>query len=67
MTITSIKSKTDLEEALKRIEDLWKSEPCTREGNELDALVTLVEDYELSNIVTERINQDEIYVDIDHL
>lgn len=67
MTVISIKSKTDLEEVLKRIEDLWKSEPGTREGNELDTLVTLVEDYELSNIVTERINQDEVYVDIDHL
>jgi len=67
MTVISIKSKTDLEEVLKRIEDLWKSEPDTREGNELDTLVTLVEDYELSNIVTERINQDEVYVDIDHL
>ncbi len=67
MTITSIKSKTDLEEVLKRIEDLWESKPCTPEGDELDALVTLVEDYELSNIVTERENQNEICVDIDHL
>ena len=68
MVIKSIESKQDLGNVLKRVNELWDiAEPNTREGNELDALVTIVEDYELSLIVSERENQNEIQVDIGNI
>ena len=51
MRIESINSKEDLDIAFKRIDELWDAEPNTPEGDELDTLVSLVEDYELSKIV----------------
>lgn len=68
MTITSIKSinsKQDLENALKRVDELWAvAEPNTPEGEELVILTQLIEDYELANIVSQRIDQEEIEVNI---
>ena len=50
MPINSIKSKQDLKNAFMRVDGLWESEPNTPDGDELDALVTIIEAYELSLI-----------------
>jgi HTH-type transcriptional regulator/antitoxin HigA len=49
-----IKSQTEYESALKRIDELWGSESNTREGDEYDALFEAVEKYE-----TEHFPMDE--------
>ena len=46
MNIKPINTKKDHRAALKRIEQLWDAKPKTREGDELDILVTLVSAYE---------------------
>ena len=46
MNIKPINTRKDHRTALKRIEQLWDAKPKTREGNELDILVTLVSAYE---------------------
>lgn len=46
MTITPIKTKQNYETALRRIEQLMDAKPGTKNGDELDVLVTLVEVYE---------------------
>ena len=46
MTIHPIRNPRDHENALKRIEALMSAEKDTAEGDELDALVTLVDVYE---------------------
>ena len=46
MTIRPIRSASDHESALKRIEALMSAEKDTTEGDELDVLVTLVDAYE---------------------
>ena len=46
MTIRPIRSASDHESALKRIEALMSAEWHTAEGDELDVLVTLVDAYE---------------------
>lgn len=45
----SIKNKRDYQAALKRIENLMDSKKNSKEGGELDVLVTLVESYEEKN------------------
>ena len=54
MPIKSIKSKQDLKNAFMRVDELLESEPNTPDGDELDALVTIIEAYELSLINDER-------------
>ena len=46
MYIKPIKTAEDNQAALKRIEQLWKAEPNTPEGDELDVLATLVQAFE---------------------
>ena len=46
MDIKPIRTEHDHAVALKRIEQLWKSVQGTPAGDELDALVTLVEAFE---------------------
>jgi|SRR5579859_823019 len=46
MEIKPIRSESDHEAALRRIESLWGAPPRTQEGDELDVLATLVEAYE---------------------
>jgi HTH-type transcriptional regulator / antitoxin HigA len=46
MEIRPIKTKSDYEEAMRRIEAVWGAAPGTPEGDELDVLVTLAEAYE---------------------
>lgn len=49
MLIKPIKTEADYQDALKRVEALWKSEPGTPQGDELEVLVTLIEAYEEKN------------------
>jgi HTH-type transcriptional regulator/antitoxin HigA len=46
MEIRPIKTKSDYEAAMRRIEAAWGAAPGTPEGDELDVLVTLAEAYE---------------------
>ena len=46
MPIKPIRSETDYDAALRRIEALWDSNSGTSERDELDVLVILVEAYE---------------------
>jgi HTH-type transcriptional regulator/antitoxin HigA len=46
MTISPIKTKTDYEDALRRIEQLMDAKLSTKAGDEFDVLTTLVEAYE---------------------
>ena len=46
MNIRPIKSETDYDRALSEIERLWGAKENTKEGNKLDILLVLVEDYE---------------------
>ena len=44
--IKPIRDETSYKEALSRIEELWGTKNGTSEGDELDILLILVEDYE---------------------
>jgi HTH-type transcriptional regulator/antitoxin HigA len=46
MNIKPIKNERDYEQALRRVEALWKSPEGSPEGDELDVLATLLEAYE---------------------
>ena len=46
MEIKPIRSETDYERALRRVEQLWGSPKGTAQGDELDVLATLTEAYE---------------------
>ncbi len=46
MNLKPVKSKTQLNQALKRIDELWGAKHNTDKGDELDILVLLVEKYE---------------------
>src|SRR5437879_8409354 len=46
MDIKPIKNKRDYEQALQRVESLWKSPEGSAENDELDVLATLIEAYE---------------------
>ena len=47
MEINPIKTENDYEKALQRVIEIFDAKPDTREGDELDILVTLIEKYEL--------------------
>jgi len=49
MEIRPIKTESDYQSALSRIEELWGAKKDTLEGDELDLLITLVEAYELKH------------------
>ena len=46
MKLKPIKNKKDYENALKRVEKLWRAKENTPEGDEFEILFTLVEKYE---------------------
>lgn len=46
MEVKPIKSESDYDRALRRVEELWGSPQGSSEGDELEVLVTLVEAYE---------------------
>lgn len=49
MEIKPIKTKKDYENSLKLVDELWDAKPKTRQGDMLEILVTLIEDYEKKN------------------
>jgi len=49
MDIRPIKTEQDYTLAIKKIEELWGSKRDTRNGDELDLLVTLVESFEMKH------------------
>ena len=51
MEIKPIWTNSDYDAAVHRIEVLWGADPGTPEGDELDALTTLVEAYEKEHYV----------------
>ncbi len=53
MNIKPIKTKRDYSEAIKRMEILWGSKSGTPQGDELDVLATLVDNYEEVNFPIE--------------
>lgn len=59
MNIKLIKTESDYLSALKRIDELFDSEPNTPEGDELELLVTFVELYEKNNFPIESPTQIE--------
>lgn len=54
--ITQINNEQEYNEALDRMDELWHSLPGTPEGDELDALIILVDAYEQMSYAT---NQQE--------
>ena len=48
MDIKPIRSEQDYNKALKRIEEIWGAPLGTPEGDELDILATLAEEYDKS-------------------
>ena len=49
MKIKAIKTAKDHQAALARIDQIWEAKLGTPEGDELDALATLVESYEIKH------------------
>ena len=47
MEINPIKTENDYDLALLRVNEIFEAKPNTKEGDELDILVTLIEKYEL--------------------
>lgn len=46
MDIRPIRTKADYRRALKEVERLWEADPGTPDGDRVDVLTTLIEDYE---------------------
>lgn len=46
MEVRPIRSEGDYDQALQRVEALWNSAVGSPQGDELDTLVRLIEDYE---------------------
>jgi HTH-type transcriptional regulator/antitoxin HigA len=53
IAIKPIKNKKDYEQALQCIDELWDAKPNTPNGDKLEILVTLVEQYEEKNFKIE--------------
>ncbi len=49
MEIKPIKTESDYQEALARIDKLWGANKDTPEGDELDLMITLTESYEMKH------------------
>jgi len=66
MRILQIKTVDQLKMALARVEELWETEDVN-ELDELDALTTLISDYEDKMLIEDRKSQPEIKVKINDL
>jgi len=66
MRILQIKTVDQLKMALARVEELWETEDVN-ELDELDALTTLISDYEDKMLIEDRKSQPEIEVKINDL
>ena len=49
MNIRPIKTESDYNDSIRRIEELWGAKRDTSEGDEFDLLCTLVESYEMAH------------------
>ncbi len=49
MKMKPIRTEKDYELALKRLDKIFDAEPCTKEGDELEILALIIEDYEDKN------------------
>ena len=67
MKTQPIKNDDELRVALLRVDEIWGAEKGTSDGDELDSLITLVNDYEDSLIIKERSNQSEVQIKVDEL
>lgn len=67
MKTQPIKNDDELRVALLRVDEIWAAEKGTSDGDELDSLITLVNDYEDSLIIKERSNQSEVQIKVDEL
>lgn len=67
MNTQSIKNDDDLRHALLRVDEIWGAEKGTPDGDELELLVTLINDYEDDQIIKDRSNQPEVKINIDDL
>ncbi len=54
MDIKPIKTERDYEQALQRVESLWKSPEGSAQSDELDVLATLIEAYEREHFPIDR-------------
>jgi antitoxin component HigA of HigAB toxin-antitoxin module len=61
MRIFEITTNDEFKIALARVDQLWETEEA-EELNELDALVTLISDFEDKILIEERKNQPEIKI-----
>jgi hypothetical protein len=66
MKVFQIKTNDELKIALARADELWETEDA-KELNELNALTTLISDYEDKILIEERKSQAEIEVKISDL
>lgn len=66
MRILQIRTNDELKVALARAEELWETEDV-KELDELDALATLISDYEDKVLIEDRKTQPEIEVKIKDL
>jgi antitoxin component HigA of HigAB toxin-antitoxin module len=66
MRILKIKTDDELKIAIARAEELWETEDV-KELDELDALATLISDYEDKMLIESRKTQPEIEVKINDL
>jgi len=53
MEVRPIRSEREYEQALQRVETLWNSAVGSKQGYELELLVTLIEDYEREHCAVE--------------
>lgn len=53
MQIKPLKTESDYQESLRRVEEIFDAEPGTSEGDELEVLGILVDDYELTRFPVE--------------
>ena len=60
MEIRPIRTNNDLTAALARIDELWGAEPNSREGDEFEVLVDLVEHYEDKQFPIQQIEPIEL-------
>lgn len=66
MKIIQIKTSDELKIALARVKELWETVDV-KELEELDALATLISDYEDKMLIKDRKNQQEIEFKINEL
>lgn len=56
MNLQPIKTEQDYSQPLQRLEDIFDAKPNTKDGDELEALANLIEQYENENFPIEAPN-----------